>query len=66
MMLMNLRLRTTCQGSKLFSMKRDMRKLAFWLEKVCQEGIAVEHKILEWKIAQETILPAVEPFSKTS
>ena len=34
-------------------MKRDIYKLAKWLEKVCQEGIATEHKILEWKLADK-------------
>jgi hypothetical protein len=34
-------------------MKCDIRRLALWLEKVCQEGIAIEHKILDWKIAEE-------------
>jgi hypothetical protein len=34
-------------------MKRDIYKLAKWLEKVCQEGIATEHKILEWKLANK-------------
>ena len=34
-------------------MTRDIRKLGEWLEKVCQEGVAVERKILEWKIAEE-------------
>jgi hypothetical protein len=30
-------------------MKRDIYKLAKWLEKACQEGIAAERKLLEWK-----------------
>jgi hypothetical protein len=34
-------------------MKRDIYRLASWLEKVCQEGVAVEHKILEWKLAKK-------------
>jgi hypothetical protein len=33
-------------------MKHDIHKLGIWLEKVCQEGIAFEHKILEWKLAE--------------
>ena len=35
-------------------MKRDIYKLASWLEKVCQEGVAIENKILEWKLADTT------------
>jgi hypothetical protein len=34
-------------------MKKDIHKLGAWLEKVCQEGIAVERKIVEWKLAEE-------------
>jgi hypothetical protein len=34
-------------------MKRDIYKLASWLEKVCQEGVAIEHRILEWKLAEK-------------
>ncbi|NYF79797.1 hypothetical protein [Granulicella arctica] len=34
-------------------MRRDIYKLASWLEKVCQEGVAIEHKILEWKLEEE-------------
>jgi hypothetical protein len=33
--------------------KRDIYKLGRWLEKVCQEGIATERKILEWKLADK-------------
>ena len=33
-------------------MKQDIRKLAFWLEKVCQEGVPVEQKVLEWKLSE--------------
>ncbi len=36
-------------------MKHDIRKLGTWLEKVCQEGIAIERKILEWKLAEEKL-----------
>jgi hypothetical protein len=46
-------------------MKRDIRKLALWLEKVCQEGVAIEHKILEWKLAEEK-QSAPMPESKAS
>jgi hypothetical protein len=35
--------------------KRDIYKLAKWLEKVCQEGIATAHKILEWKFADRAV-----------
>jgi hypothetical protein len=34
-------------------MKRDIYKLAKWLEKVCQEGIADERKLWEWKQAEK-------------
>lgn len=34
-------------------MKQDIHKLGAWLEKVCQEGVAIEHKILEWKLAEK-------------
>jgi hypothetical protein len=34
-------------------MKRDTHKLGVWLEKVCQEGIALEQKILEWKSGEQ-------------
>ena len=44
-------------------MKHDIRKLAFWLEKVCQEGIAVEHKVLEWKL-EEQKKAAAQPEAK--
>ena len=33
-------------------MKQDIHKLGAWLEKVCQEGVAIEHKILDWKLAE--------------
>src|SRR6266700_1246616 len=33
-------------------MKQDIHKLASWLEEVCQEGIAIEHKLLEWKMSE--------------
>ena len=46
-------------------MKHDIHKLGIWLEKVCQEGIAVEHKILEWKLGQEK-KPAQAPQAKAS
>lgn len=34
-------------------MKQDIHKLGAWLEKVCQEGVAMEHKILDWKRAEK-------------
>jgi hypothetical protein len=34
-------------------MKKDIHKLGVWLEKVCQDGVAIEHKILEWKLAEQ-------------
>lgn len=42
-------------------MKRDIRKLADWLVEVCQEGVAIEHKILEWKRAEKNIPAAQQP-----
>lgn len=41
-------------------MKHDIHKLGVWLEKVCQEGIADEHKIIEWKKAKEKKAPALQ------
>jgi hypothetical protein len=46
-------------------MKRDIRKLSLWLEKVCQEGVAIERKILEWKLAERKQIPRA-PSSKAS
>jgi hypothetical protein len=34
-------------------MEQDIHKLADWLVKVTHEGIAIEHKILEWKAAEK-------------
>jgi hypothetical protein len=34
-------------------MEQDIHKLGVWLEKVCQEGVAIENKILELKLAEE-------------
>jgi hypothetical protein len=34
-------------------MKRDIHKLGVWLEKVCQEGVALEQKVFEWKHSEE-------------
>jgi hypothetical protein len=34
-------------------MRHDIHKLGIWLEKVCREGVAVEQKIVEWKLAEE-------------
>ncbi len=34
-------------------MEQDIHKLADWLEKVTHEGIAIERKILEWKMTEE-------------
>ena len=36
-------------------MEQDIHKLADWLVKVTHEGIAIEHKILEWKTAEKEI-----------
>lgn len=42
-------------------MKRDIHKLADWLVEVCQEGVAIERKILEWKLAEKTIQTTQRP-----
>jgi hypothetical protein len=34
-------------------MKQDIHKLGVWLERVCREGVAVEQKVTEWKLAEE-------------
>jgi hypothetical protein len=34
-------------------MRQDIHKLGVWLEKVCREGVAIEQKIGEWKLAEE-------------
>jgi hypothetical protein len=34
-------------------MKRDIHKLAAWLEQQAQAGVAIEQKILEWKKAEK-------------
>jgi hypothetical protein len=38
-------------------MEQDIHKLADWLVKVTHEGIAIEHKILEWTSAEKKIEP---------
>jgi hypothetical protein len=39
--------------SRIWGMEQDIHKLADWLVKVTHEGIAIEHKILEWKAAEK-------------
>ena len=34
-------------------MEQDIHKLADWLVNVTHDGIAIEHKILEWKTAEK-------------
>lgn len=34
-------------------MEQDIHKLAAWMEKVAREGVAIERKILEWKLAEK-------------
>ncbi len=34
-------------------MKRDIYKHGAWLEKACQEGFDIKHKVREWKLAEE-------------
>jgi hypothetical protein len=36
-------------------MEWDIDKLADFLEREAQAGVAIEHKILEWKIAEEKV-----------
>jgi hypothetical protein len=45
-----MRMRTR---SRMLVMEQDIHKLGVWLEKVCQEGVAIENKILELKLAEE-------------
>ena len=42
-------------------MKRDIHKLADWLVEVCQEGVAIESKILEWKLAEKPVPANSQP-----
>ncbi len=37
-------------------MKHDIHKLGSRLEKFRQEGVAIERKILEWKLAEEKVV----------
>ncbi len=32
-------------------MRHDIHKLGVWLENICREGVATEHKVVEWKSA---------------
>ncbi len=41
-------------------MKRDIGKLADRLVELGREGIAIERKILEWKVAEREIVDAAE------
>ncbi len=36
-------------------MKRDIHKWADWLAKNAREGVVIENKILEWKLAEQGI-----------
>ncbi len=47
-------------------MKKDIHKLGAWLEKVCQEGVAIEHKLLEWKRVQKKKEVRPSPKAKAS
>ena len=42
-------------------MKRDIHKLADWLVQVCQEGVAIERKIIEWKKQERQLLHDKQP-----
>jgi hypothetical protein len=46
-------------------MEQDIHKLGAWLEKVCQEGVAIENKILEWKLAEERQEKKIQPKQKS-
>ena len=48
-------MKTKKRKSRMQAMKRDIRKLADWLAEVCQEGVAIERRILEWKIEEKLI-----------
>jgi hypothetical protein len=39
-------------------MKWNIHKLADFLEKEAQAGVAIEHKILEWKLAEARVAQA--------
>jgi hypothetical protein len=41
----------------------DIRKLGMWLERAARETVAIENKVLEWKLAAETQVKA-EPHPK--
>ena len=43
----------------------DIDKLADFLEKKCQEGVAIEHKIYEWKLAELKLKEQAEVPAKT-
>lgn len=36
-------------------MERDIHKYADWLAKNAREGVVIENKILEWKLAEQRI-----------
>jgi hypothetical protein len=36
-------------------MEQDIHKLADWIEKATREGVAIERKILEWKLAEKRL-----------
>lgn len=44
----------------------DIDKLADFLEKKCQEGVAIERKIYEWKLAELKLKERAEAYAVTS
>ena len=42
-------------------MEQDIRKIADYLERVTREGLAMEEKILEWKMAGKNDVVPEEP-----
>jgi hypothetical protein len=48
-------------------MEPDIRKLADWIEKATRETIAIERKILEWKLAEKSaVVKVAAPEAKAS
>ena len=48
-------------------MEQDVRKIAEYLERVTREGLAMEEKILEWKMAsQREVVPEEPQLAKAS
>ena len=48
-----MRLKGSWTRSKIFSMKKDIDKLADYIVEVTREGMAIERKILEWRSTEQ-------------